>query len=150
MLSSFQSSSFRRVSFRGAVARGVLLAALIAPATFTDVVAQPAAVDPPVSDGRRFTEQGGENVFKGLCQGCHMADGKGAKGAGFYPALAGNPKLASSMYPATVVANGYKAMPAFKQSLSDEQIADVVNYVRTHLGNNFTDPVSPADVKALR
>lgn len=143
-------SSFHRSSFRGAAARAFALAALIVPAVFTEVVAQPAAADPPVSDGRRFTEQGGESVFKGLCQGCHMADGKGAKGGGFYPALAGNPKLASNMFPTAVVVNGYKAMPAFKQSLTDEQIADVVNYVRTHLGNSYTDPVSPADVKAVR
>lgn len=126
------------------------LSALLAPLAMTEVVAQPAAAEPHVSDGRRFTESDGEGVFRGLCQGCHMADGKGAKGAGFYPALAGNPKLAAGTYPAAVVVNGFKAMPSFKTTLSDEQIADVVNYVRTHLGNAYTDPVSPADVKALR
>jgi mono/diheme cytochrome c family protein len=34
--------------------------------------------------------------------------------------------------------------------LDDQQIADVVNYVRTHFGNKYRDKVKPADVKALR
>jgi mono/diheme cytochrome c family protein len=33
---------------------------------------------------------------------------------------------------------------------SDQQIADVVNYVRTHFGNNYKDKVTPADVKSAR
>jgi len=47
--------------------------------------------------------------------------------------------------------NGQKAMPAFIGSkLSDQQIADVVNYIRTHFGNNYTDRVTATDVKAAR
>jgi mono/diheme cytochrome c family protein len=34
--------------------------------------------------------------------------------------------------------------------LTDQQIADVVNYVRTHFGNSYKDRVAPADVKTLR
>jgi mono/diheme cytochrome c family protein len=48
------------------------------------------------------------------------------------------------------VVNGQKAMPAFGPMLSDQQIADVINYVRTHFGNNYKDAVKPADVKAAR
>ena len=99
---------------------------------------------------RGFTEQGGEALFKGICQGCHMPNAQGAVGAGAYPALAKNPKLEVAGYPIAVVVNGQKAMPAFGQMLSDEQIADVINFVRTHFGNNFKDKVAPADVKAAR
>ena len=97
-----------------------------------------------------FTEQGGEAIFKNVCQGCHMPDAKGAVGAGMYPALAKNPKLEVAGYPVSVVVNGQKAMPAFGGMMSDQQIADVVNYVRTHFGNNYKDKVAPADVKAVR
>ena len=38
-------------------------------------------------------QQGGEAIYKGICQDCHMPDARGAVGAGMYPALAGNPKL---------------------------------------------------------
>ena len=99
---------------------------------------------------RGFTEQGGEALYKGICQGCHMPNAQGAVGAGMYPALAKNPKLEVAGYPISVVVNGQKAMPSFGSMLSDQQIADVINYVRTHFGNNYKDAVKPADVKAAR
>jgi mono/diheme cytochrome c family protein len=48
------------------------------------------------------------------------------------------------------VINGRKAMPAFGDMLSDEQIASVVNYIRTNFGNHYSDAVTPARVKTLR
>jgi mono/diheme cytochrome c family protein len=98
----------------------------------------------------RFTEQGGEAIFKGICQGCHMPDGRGALGAGRYPALARDPNLAGRGYPLVIVINGQKAMPAFGELLSDRQIADVVNYIRSRFGNHFTDEVTVSEVKAVR
>lgn len=97
-----------------------------------------------------FTEQGGEAIFKNVCQGCHMPQAQGAVGAGMYPALAKNPKLEVAGYPVSVVVNGQKAMPALGGMFSDQQVADVVNYIRTHFGNNYKDKVTPADVKATR
>jgi mono/diheme cytochrome c family protein len=97
-----------------------------------------------------FTEQGGEAIFKNVCQGCHMPDAKGAVGAGMYPALAKNPKLEVAGYPIAVIVNGQKAMPALGGMFSDQQVADVVNYIRTHFGNNYKDKATPADVKASR
>jgi len=97
-----------------------------------------------------FTEQGGEAIFKNVCQGCHMPDAKGAVGAGMYPALAKNPKLEVAGYPISVIVNGQKAMPALGGMFSDQQVADVTNYIRTHFGNNYKDKVTPADVKATR
>ena len=79
-----------------------------------------------------------------------MPDAKGASGAGAYPSLAANPKLASKAYPVFVVINGLKAMPPFADVLSDQQIADVVNYTRSHFGNRYTDAAAPDEVKALR
>ncbi|MBV1830144.1 cytochrome c [Komagataeibacter sp. AV436] len=91
----------------------------------------------------------GAEVYQHVCQACHMADGKGGKGAAVIPALAGNPKLAMAAYPAGIVLNGYGAMPWFNGTLSPEQIASVVNYVRTHFGNAYTDTISASDVKAM-
>lgn len=92
----------------------------------------------------------GEQLFTHICQGCHMPDAKGAVGAGHYPALAANPKLAASAYPAVMVMNGRGAMPPFSMMLSDQQIADVVNYVRTHFDNHYTDALTADRVKAFR
>jgi mono/diheme cytochrome c family protein len=100
--------------------------------------------------GGRYKQQTGEELYQGICQGCHMPDAKGAVGAGAYPALAGNVRLAAAIYPITVVVNGQRAMPPFGTGLSDEQIANVLNYVRTHFGNRYKDLVTPAAVKAAR
>jgi len=97
-----------------------------------------------------FSEQGGEALYRHVCQGCHMPDGKGAVGAGAYPALAGDARLASGAYAAMAVGRGQKAMPGFGDSLTDAQIADAVNYIRTNFGNRYTDKVTPETVKALR
>ncbi|HKD47876.1 MAG TPA: cytochrome c [Rhizomicrobium sp.] len=97
-----------------------------------------------------YTFQGGEAVFKNVCQGCHMANAQGAVGAGMYPALAKNAKLEVAGYPLAVIVHGQKAMPPFGGLLSDQQIADVVNYVRSHFGNSYKDKVTPEDVKAQR
>jgi mono/diheme cytochrome c family protein len=58
--------------------------------------------------------------------------------------------LAQAGYPAALVINGQGAMPPFGRLLSDEQVVAVVNYVRTHFGNKYDDPLTAADVKALR
>ena len=79
-----------------------------------------------------------------------MPDGRGAEGAGHYPALAKNPKLAEPGYPISVVTQGLKSMPAFGGALSDQQIADVTNYIRTHFGNAYKGTVKPEDVKNAR
>jgi mono/diheme cytochrome c family protein len=41
-------------------------------------------------------------------------------------------------------------MPPFGVMMNDEQIAAVVNYVRTHFGNAYKDAVIPEDVKVVR
>jgi len=97
-----------------------------------------------------YDQQSGEEIYHVLCQGCHMPDAKGAIGAGAYPALKDNPRLAAAVYPLTVVLNGQRAMPPFGADLSDAQVANVINYVRTHFGNHYKDAVTPAAVKAAR
>lgn len=98
----------------------------------------------------RFTQQDGETLYRSICAGCHMDDGRGASGAGAYPALARNAKLEAAGYPLLLVVGGRKAMPAFGPYLNDAQVAAVVNYVRTNFGNSYSDSVSADDVKAAR
>jgi mono/diheme cytochrome c family protein len=97
-----------------------------------------------------FTEQSGEAIYRSVCAGCHMADGKGAVGAGTYPPLAADERLAEAAYPIHHVLNGRKAMPPFGRTLTDAQVAAVVTYVRTHFGNRFAGAVTAADVAAER
>jgi mono/diheme cytochrome c family protein len=117
--------------------------------------ASAAAADTQSSNGsfmssQRFMQRDGEVIYRTVCQGCHMANAQGAVGAGAYPALANDPKLAEAEYPVLVVVNGSKDMPPFGKLLDDEQVASVVNFVRSHFGNSYPDIVSPADVRSAR
>ena len=108
------------------------------------------ASHPTFSPGYTFTETTGEALYANVCQGCHMPDGRGASGAGTYPALAGDANLATPAYPVYVVLNGLRAMPPVGAMMSDAQVAAVVNYVRSHFGNAYTDEVTADDAKAAR
>jgi mono/diheme cytochrome c family protein len=123
--------------------RKMTMKILILAAATIVVTAIPASAQP-------LPQQGGEAIYKGICQDCHMPDGHGGTGAGSYPALVKNPKLAEPGYPVSVVIHGQKAMPPFGNSLDDQQIADVVNYLRTHFGNDYKDRVTSGAAKAAR
>ncbi|MFT4197589.1 MAG: cytochrome c [Pseudoxanthomonas sp.] len=104
----------------------------------------------PLYPQSAFAAADGRTVYQAICQGCHMAQGQGAKGAGEYPALAGNPKLAAAPYVAMMVLDGHGGMPAFGDMLNDTQAAGVVDYVRTHFGNDYPGKLTAEDVRAMR
>ena len=102
----------------------------------------------------------GAGVYIDNCAACHRTDGQGY--ARVFPALAGNPVLqtedASSLIhivlaggtlPATHTAPSTFTMPAFAWRLSDQEVADVVNFIRTSWGNQGS-AVSAGDVRQMR
>jgi len=102
----------------------------------------------------------GQQIFERICAGCHMSGAQGAAGAGFYPKLAGDKKLISWEFAAITVLNGRNGMPPFglpadqaqqtrAVQLSDAQVADVVNYVRSHFDNKYKANVTSKQVTAL-
>ncbi|RUM99636.1 c-type cytochrome [Pseudaminobacter arsenicus] len=126
------------------VAAAALFAALGTPAAFAD------SAGATVSQGDKFSEETGEALYSNVCQACHMEEGKGAIGAGKYPPLAKNENLESAGYPIFVILHGQKGMPAVGQMMSDEQVAAVVNYIRTNFGNDYKDEVTAQDVADTR
>jgi mono/diheme cytochrome c family protein len=131
---------------------GVMLMALLmgAATVSAQAVAQEAPRTFTISPGYRFTEKSGEALYNATCAGCHMPDGKGAQGAGHYPALADNPAVEAVPYVIVNVLHGRKAMPSFGDAMNDDQVAAVVNYTRTHFGNRFAGTVTPSEVRSLR
>lgn len=91
----------------------------------------------------------GAVVYQEVCQACHMANAKGAVGAGRITALAGNRNLEFPEYAIGVVTGGKGAMPWFRGELTDQQIADAITYVRTHFGNRYKGRVTAAQVAEL-
>ena len=102
----------------------------------------------------------GQSVYMGQCASCHGAAGLGMPP--HYPPLAGNPSIAmeSAVNPIRMVLNGGyppgtagnpmpHGMPPFAQSLSDDEVAAVVTYVRLAWGNRGS-AVSASQANELR
>jgi cytochrome c oxidase cbb3-type subunit 2 len=97
----------------------------------------------------------GESLFQANCAVCHQPDGRGLPGA--FPPLAGSPIVTdeSAETMIRIILEGYDARPEyatmqpFAEVLTDEEIAAIVNFERSHWGND-APPVSPDDVKKLR
>jgi len=95
---------------------------------------------------------GGAKVYTDSCVGCHQANGQGLPPA--FPALA-NGKTATGPVAGTIhiVVNGSAknpAMAAWKNQLSDLELASVITYVRNSFGNSVGDLVEPNDIAAVR
>jgi mono/diheme cytochrome c family protein len=113
-----------------------------------------------IMDSTPLSETDGRQIYQHICQGCHMPDAGGAVGAGRYPALAKDPTLVSRQYMALTLLKGRRNMPAFgvkhaigfagpPATLSNAQMAAVVNYVRTNFGNHYRDRITAAEIAAL-
>ena len=121
----------------------------LAVAAAVGVTASVRAQDAPGGTTSVEVSAEGREVYEQICQSCHMADAKGGGGAGTgIPALADNPKLASKDYIATVVYHGRGGMPWFNEMLTEQQIAAVTTYVRSHF-NAFPEAVTVADVRRI-
>jgi mono/diheme cytochrome c family protein len=125
------------------------VAAMITVMAFAEDAAPPL-LQQTLSPSITFSQQNGDALFANACQACHMEGGTGAVGAGNYPPLANNSNLEASSYPIHVVLHGVKSMPPMGKMMSDQQVAAVVNYVRTHFGNAYTDLITVQDVSGAR
>jgi mono/diheme cytochrome c family protein len=102
----------------------------------------------------------GETVYANHCASCHAADGRGMPPD--YPPLANNAsiQMQSAVNPIRMVLNGGfppgtagnrmpYGMPPFAQTLSDNEVAAVVTYIRAAWGNRGTT-VSARQANELR
>lgn len=91
------------------------------PAALASQAAKPAAVSP--GDSSRV--EAGKKLYKTSCSFCHGPEGKG----GGAPALAERSFAASDL--TSIISNGKPGttMPAFKNTTSKEEIADLVAYI---------------------
>jgi mono/diheme cytochrome c family protein len=78
----------------------------------------------------------GKEVYINQCSHCHQPEGQGY--AQVFPHLAGNPivTLADPEPVIQIVLHGRGSMPAYIDSLTGEQRAQVISYIRNAWGNS--------------
>jgi nitrite reductase (NO-forming) / hydroxylamine reductase len=102
----------------------------------------------------------GAAIYVANCSSCHQPDGQGIAGA--FPPLAGNPTVTGNpLAVITIVKDGLGGrlvvsgqaysgiMPRWRHLLSDEQLADVITYIRSSWKNNAPG-VSIAEVQSIK
>jgi len=116
----------------------------------TPSASAPAVVSPAVDDIKAAMARG-EKIYGSTCAVCHQPSGMGMPPT--FPALKGGP-IVTGPVAAHIdrVMNGKQgtAMVAFKEQLSDQDIADVITYERNAWGNNKGDWVKADQIKAAR
>jgi nitrite reductase (NO-forming) len=113
----------------------------------------------PYQEGTAESIARGKDVYTTNCLGCHQIQGEGLTGV--YPPLAKSDHLTKDMTASiTILLKGQKeeitvngtkySLPmAPTNHLSDQQIADVLNYIGNSWGNQF-NTVTPDQVKSKR
>jgi len=125
----------------------------------TDAPSDPGQIRTTESQGRASYDSGAK-LYDRHCKSCHGANGLGVPP--MYPPLANNQAItmAFSVNPIRMVLfGGFPpstrgnprpfGMPPFAYTLSDQEVADVVTYMRQSWGNRAS-AVSPSDVAKYR
>jgi len=127
--------------------------------------AAPPAAGPPTSAPAaagpyKFDAAHGASLYASTCSACHQATGTGLPGA--FPPLKGDPvvlnpdpaeqieTVLNGAHGRTISGTTYpSAMPPFGPSLSDADIADIINHERSSWGNQGK-PITADQVQAER
>ena len=144
------------------VAVAVLVAGCNISGLFTSLEDPPEFNDPNadkvVADGGAHP---GKAVYGRICAACHLGNGKGVPGNNIPPLAGSALATGDAQLPIRIVLHGFKGpiqrngatingqMAAWKDQLSDDEIALVLSYVREAFGN-AAPAVAAADVKAER
>jgi mono/diheme cytochrome c family protein len=108
--------------------------------------------------GKKQDKKKGKELYILNCQSCHMENGEGLEGV--YPPLAKTNYLKDTKKIIDIILNGQSGeitvngknyntdMPA-QANLSDQQIADVLTYIRSSWGNKYP-AIKSTQVKAQR
>ncbi|MAF23503.1 MAG: hypothetical protein CMP26_12995 [Roseibacillus sp.] len=143
------------------ISDGLRLVALQSESTLarqlTEATTAPAPTTP--SPSLSSSAQRGQQVYL-ACVACHQPDGKGLPGA--FPPLVGSKRLLGPAdLPTRIILKGLQGplkaggknyngmMPGHENLLTDQEVADVMNYTRTVWGNQ-AEEISKETVAAIR
>lgn len=115
-----------------------------------------------IMGGSGDSKSKGRAIFQKICVACHQQEGEGKEGVA--PPLAGSDWVTapSGERLVRILLNGLNGpiqvqgktwnlvMPPWRANLDDEQIAMVLNYIRSQWGNKAAAPIKPATAAAAR
>jgi mono/diheme cytochrome c family protein len=107
---------------------------------------------PPLTPGEQLRFSAGREVYRNVCETCHQPDGRGQDRMA--PSLVDSEfALAPPEIPARILLNGKEGavglMPPLGATLSDDDLAAVLTYVRREWGQTGT-PVEPSVIRQVR
>jgi mono/diheme cytochrome c family protein len=101
--------------------------------------------------------QRGKSVYEANCSSCHMTEGQGLEGA--FPPLANTGRLTDKGRLVNIVVNGLSSpitvkgqdynMEMTPMNLGEQEVADVLNYIRNSWGNKNPE-IKVNEVKELK
>ena len=121
------------------------------------LAAAPAEAAAPAAGGASDSLAAGAKVYASNCSGCHGASGLGQPSVA--PPLAGNAFVTgdanavigvvdNGLHGQTIMGQSYGApMPAWKATLSKQDVANVITYIRGGLGSNKASAVTVSQLK---
>jgi len=120
----------------------------------------PGPSEPLVTPPQEAAMESGKAIYDHYCVACHEADGSSSPGV--YPPLNGNALLQSADPSSTlrIILDGAQTvttprapntgqMPAYARQFTDQEVADITNYIRNAFGNS-APVVSAAQVAKAR
>jgi mono/diheme cytochrome c family protein len=130
---------------------GTRAAAVLARVTWAGKPGEPAAA-PPLTAVEQQRYDAGQEIYRNICQACHQPDGRGQDRLA--PSLVGSAfTLAAPEIPIRILLSGKEGpiglMPPIGATISDEQIAAVLTYIRRDWGHAAT-PVDAGVVSKVR
>jgi mono/diheme cytochrome c family protein len=131
---------------------------------FTSYGDDPAWVDPDADKAAAASADAGgpgKAVYGRICASCHLGTGKGVPGNNIPPLAGSALATGDAVIPIRIVLHGLRGpierngvsingqMASWKDQLSDQDIADVLTYVRSAFGNS-AGAVTVDEVKTVR
>jgi mono/diheme cytochrome c family protein len=137
--------------------RGFIICSLLLVAIYLLAQTKPKSANQGGTD--KASIERGKKVYETYCLACHQADGTGVPGLN-PPLIKTKWVLGDKKQLITIILKGmdepievdgeeYNNVMASHAFLKDEDVADVLNYVRNNFGNKASG-VRPAEVKAVR
>ena len=116
-----------------------------------------SSINSSFSQNTSSSIENGQSIYSTFCMSCHMEDGNGLEGV--YPSLVKSAGLADKNRLAKIVLQGIRGPITVKglkydaemagATLSDQEAADVINYIRNSWGNKSPE-IKASDVVAAK